>query len=425
MLNVAITLPRLARAGGLALLMGGWLPVASALTLEQRQALDLEDYRVSDPQASYFDVEARMALLEEQDNSILTQIQDSLGEGVSCRQLLQPPPITSQMRIPGFYPSPEEWREASAPLFEFEDSVSLLAGTYVATGDDYYADCLVRYLDHWASQDALTRFHYEPEEPQAWFATESMIFAAALAYSVVRPEVDGLEEPRQRVERWLEDLALEHSAIPGDAGNSCCNNHFYRRALYASTVGVLVDNDELFRFGVSAIHSALNDMTEQGAFPLEMERGRRATHYQNYALLYLITNMQVIARQGYDIFSLEVDGKTIHDAVDFTMSAIDDPGVLGDMAPSEQYRGFLTDPQYFSWMEVYQSRFDDPRIADFLEQRRPIYNRSAGGYVTLYFMAPRAQQHLELEDQSRKQQTLEALNEADGVSLIPDNGGPQ
>ena len=329
------------------------------------------------------------------------------------------------MRIPGFYPSPEEWREASAPLFEFEDSVSLLAGTFVATGDDYYADCLVRYLDHWAGQDALTRFHYEPEEPQAWFATESMIFAAALAYSVVRPEVDGLEEPRQRVERWLEDLALEHSAIPGDAGNSCCNNHFYRRALYASTVGVLVDNDELFRFGVSAIHSALNDMTEQGAFPLEMERGRRATHYQNYALLYLITNMQVIARQGYDIFSLEVDGKTIHDAVDFTMSAIDDPGVLGDMAPSEQYRGFLTDPQYFAWMEVYQSRFDDPRIADFLEQRRPIYNRSAGGYVTLFFMAPGAQQHLELEDESNRQQTLEALNESDGVSLIPDNGGTQ
>ena len=62
--------------------------------------------------------------------------------------------------------------------------MSGLAGAYVATGDDYYGECLVRFLDQWASDEALTDFFYDSKEPQAWFATESMIFAAALAFSV-------------------------------------------------------------------------------------------------------------------------------------------------------------------------------------------------------------------------------------------------
>ncbi len=50
-------------------------------------------------------------------------------------------------------------------------------------------------------------------------------------------------------------------------------------------------------------------MTEEGAFPLEMERGRRATHYQNYALLYLIPIMEITARQGYDVYEMEIDAQ--------------------------------------------------------------------------------------------------------------------
>ncbi|QJQ97076.1 poly(beta-D-mannuronate) lyase [Halomonas sp. PA5] len=371
-----------------------------ALTLEERKALDLSPYTVNDSDASYFDVEARQQLLQETPNAILRIGSDTLATGTSCRQQLAQPPITTRLRVPGYYPSPEEWEEASEPLFKFEDTVSLLAGSFVATDDIYYAECLVKFLDHWADNDALMNFYYAGTEPQAWFATESMIFAAAMAYSVVRPEVEGLEEERENVERWLTDLSQRHIEIPGEPENSCCNNHFYRRALYATMVGVLTENDELFQIGVSAIYSALHDMTETGALPLEIQRGRRATHYQNYALLYLITNMEIIARQGYDIYALEIEGRTIHDAVDFAMSAIEDPHVLGESVPREQYRGFLRDPQYFSWMEIYQSRFDDPRIDELLTQARPIYNRSAGGYATLYFMDPEAQQQIVFDERS-------------------------
>ncbi len=401
----------------LALLFAGAGNAAGAdeselLSREEREALDLSDYRVNEPDAGYFDVAARMTELEQTDNSILLQELDELSQGPSCQQLLDYEPITTRVRIPGYYPNPEEWELASEPLFRFEDNVSMLAGSFVASGDSYYAECLVRYLDHWAEADALTDFHYDSMQPQAWFATESMIFAAGMAYAVVRPYVEGLEEERERLETWLNELAHLHADIPGDAENSCCNNHFYRRALYGSVIGVLTEDDELFRFGVSAIYSALHDMTEEGAFPLEVNRGRRATHYQNYALLYLVTNMQVIARQGYEeIFDLEIEGRTLHDGVDFLFEILEDPAALGDYAPLAQYTGFLKDPQYFTWMEIYQTRFDDPRVDDFVTRVRPLYNRSAGGYATLYFMSPDAQTHVFRDEEQRQTEAFRGLGQ--------------
>ncbi|MFD2189294.1 alginate lyase family protein [Pistricoccus aurantiacus] len=379
---------------------------AELMTLKKRQQLDLSQYSVTNPEASYFDVATRKALLASTDNSLLLQSIDNLSGGMSCRQLLEIPPITNRLRIPGFYPDPQAWRQASQPLFQFEDSVSNLAGAFVATDDDYYAQCLGRFLDQWASQDALVHFHYSPSDRQAWYATESMIFAAAMAYSIVRPELEDQPEQRERIEDWFSRLAYRHAYVPNQTKESCCNNHFYRRALYATMIGVLTEDNELFRYGVGAVYSALNEMTQQGGLPRELARGRRAVHYQNYALMYLVTNMQIISRQGYDIFHLKVDGHTIKDAVDFLLDAIEDASILGENIPREQYHGFLRDNQYSSWMEIYQQHFSDPRIAEFLITQRPIYNRSAGGYVTLFFMDPTVQKYRRPKTEDEEKQQL-------------------
>ncbi|WP_227370172.1 alginate lyase family protein [Halomonas sp. M20] len=385
---------------------------AQALTYKERQKLDLSSYTVTDTDASYFDVNRRRALLKTTDNPILINQMDQLRNGESCRQLLAIPTLDEEIRLPGFYPSPDAWRLASEPMFQFEGMVSDLAGSYMATGDDYYSNCLVKVLDRWAKSDALFDFHYSSDDRQAWYATESMLFAAAMAYSIVRPEVDGMEKEKSRINAWLNRLAHNHSSIPGGLDGSCCNNHFYRRAVYASMIGVLTEDDELFRFGVSALYSALHDLTPEGGLPLELERGRRATHYQNYALLYLITNMQIIFRQGYDTFSLEVNGNDIHPAVDYAMAIIEDPTKLGDYAPHEQYRGFMEDGQYFSWADIYLSHHDDAALEKFIRPYRPLENRSAGGYITLYFLDPEAQR-LEIADDTVEEKAEVILPDAD------------
>ncbi|GHB28131.1 alginate lyase family protein [Salinicola rhizosphaerae] len=391
---------------GMLLLLGtatlGVALSAHAMSYEKRQKLDLSQYTVKDPDASFFDVKSRMALLKRTDNDMLEYNRDALKEGPSCRQELAKPPLDSVIRIPGYYPQPKAWELASQPLFDFEDTVSHLAGSYVASGDDYYADCLVQFLDKWATHDAISDFYYTRREPQGWYSTESMMFAAALSYSIVRPAVaDKRPEAIERINHWLNTLAHKHSGIRGGE-NSCCNNHFYRRALYASMIGVLTDDDELFQFGVSAVYSALSDMLPNGALPREMERGRRASHYQNYALLYLVNIMQVAYRQGYDLFEFKYDGHTIDQGVQFALDTFDDPAALGDLATHNQYRGFLDDEQYLAWMEIYLKHHPDPRISRYVSKKRPIDNRSAGGYVTLYFMDPEAQQHAVLAPKKKE-----------------------
>jgi poly(beta-D-mannuronate) lyase len=113
---------------------------------------------------------------------------------------------------------------------------------------------------------------------------------------------------------------------------------------------------------VTALHSALFEMNPQGSLPREMVRGSRMIHYQNYAVLYLVTIMELIARQGYPIYEYEVDGKTIHRAVDYTLTALEDPEVVERRTGTIQDLWFMEDPQYFAWMELYGARFPSDRI---------------------------------------------------------------
>jgi poly(beta-D-mannuronate) lyase len=48
----------------------------------------------------------------------------------------------------------------------------------------------------------------------------------------------------------------------------------------------------------------------------------------------------------------------------------------------------MDDPQYFGWMEVYIRDFENADMASLLRPRRPTYNRSAGGFLSLYFRKP-------------------------------------
>jgi poly(beta-D-mannuronate) lyase len=371
----------------LALVLAGWPVRAALFSQEQRAALDLSDYVVTDPRAGYFDVAARRAFLDASSDPILLAQMAELGHEVACEQKLALPVVKDELRLPGFYDAPEAWSAAIEPLFAFEDAVSGLAGRYVATGDDDFASCLLDLLGQWAAADALMRFHHTPDDLQAWFNIEDMLFAAGLAYSVVRDRLPDRAADQRHIEDWLVRAARHHLSIEGGP-SSCCNNHLYRRALYATIIGVVAADDGLFQVGVGALLSALHEITARGALPRETERGERAAHYQNYALLYLVPIAQIIGRQGYPAFDLRVDGRSLHDAVGFAIDVLGNPARLGDLAPHQQDLSFLNDPQYFAWMEIWLSRFDAPRLERFVAPRRPIYNRSAGGYVTLYFWDP-------------------------------------
>ncbi|WPZ32340.1 alginate lyase family protein [Thalassobaculum sp. OXR-137] len=361
---------------------------ANLVTPEDRKSFDLSGYTVTDPSAGYFDVEARRRWLKQQDSALIKQEIEKLRLGSSCRNLKDLPVLNDRFALPGFYPQPDSWRLAAEPFFKFEDAVSKLAGRYVVTGDPYYAECVADFLGRWADGDGFLHFEYKPTTPQAWFAVESSLFAAGFSYSILRDEIRATRpEAADKIEAWLKAASRRHAGFHTIA-LSCCNNHFYRRGLHASVIGIATDDDDLLRFGVSAIYSALREMNADGSLPREMLRGSRRLHYQNYATLYLVFIAEMLERQGYDIYEMEVDGRSLHTLVNYSLDALEDPDAFAEQVGERQDLWFMDDPQYFAWMEVYGARFPSDRVDRIVRSRRPIYNRSAGGFVTLYFYRP-------------------------------------
>ncbi len=357
---------------------------------------ELSSYTVNDRDAGLFDVSVRAEALRRTRNTMIRELVRRWSTAASCRAAEGLPVIEGNVKLPLFYVDRDGWRQAIKPYQAFENAVTGLAAAFVATRDSRYAECLVNVLASWADADAFMRFRYTKEGRQTWYAIESSLIAASLSYAVVRGHVPGRSEGGAEagrlavVDGWFNRAARHHIGSFAGGYSSCCNNHFYRRALYATVVGILTRDDELFQYGISAPYMALSEMNPDGSLPREVSRKARAIHYQNFALLYLVPIMELAERQGYPLYQLKIKGRTIHDGVSFVLDAIADQGLAARYTSEPQDLWFLQDDQYYAWMEIYLSRFDSPRIQAVVAPVRPIFNRSAIGPATMYF--------LELED---------------------------
>lgn len=365
--------------------------VAGGMTPLERSELDLSRFQVRDSSASYFDVAGRQSFLAATEDPVLRNELVELSQAISCRQLRAMPVIMGDILTPKYYDDRAGWAKVSAAFHAFEDAVSDLAAAYVVTGEEYYGECLITLLRQWSDRGAFLRFDIDKHGLQTWFQIEGSLIASTLAYSIVRDSIAGMELEKQRIERWLLATTRMHLSYPGGMSGSCCNNHFYRRALNAAMLGVITGTDELFQLGVSAVYSALADADAEGALPLEMSRGSNAFKYQNYATMYLVLITQVAMRQGFDLYQVSYRGRQLSDIVDFTLLQFKDLSRVRARSGSEyQNETFLGKPMYLTWLEVLAGHpYEGPDIDSLLAQSRPGYNRVLGGHLTLYFFTPR------------------------------------
>jgi poly(beta-D-mannuronate) lyase len=348
--------------------------------------LDLTGYRVTNRDAGLFDVGARMGFLQATPDPALRQAIDA-APAAPFEVARALPTLTYVGYIPRFYVDRENWNEATRDLLAIEQAVAGLAAAFVASGERSHADCLVDLLAKWAESGALTRFHFTPDEPQAWFALEATLFAIGISYAVVRPFVGDRALETATIEAWLARASRRHLTVKGQRAN-WWNNHYYRRALHAAAIGVVAGDDALFRYGVSAVHNALAELRPDGGLPRELSRGQRAVHYQNYALLYIIPIMEIAARQGYPLWDLAPAGRSIHDAVGLTVELLANPELARRYTRRPQDLSFMAQAQYFAWMEIYCARFDDSRVEEVVAPYRPVWSRASIGAATLYFYDP-------------------------------------
>jgi len=102
--------------------------------------------------------------------------------------------------------------------------------------------------------------------------------------------------------------------------------------------------------------------------------------------MYLVLIAELMERQGYSAYGIEHDGRTLHDIVNYNALVLNDPDYVKAASKSDQVHVYyVQNAQFFSWIEIYQSRFNNSTLERFVAPHRPTYNRSLGGPLTLYF----------------------------------------
>lgn len=303
-------------------------------------ASSLQAQHVSNPRASLIDVSARQHLLEHTSDPLLLAAKASLPSCVNTPAVAAPP---SPIDIPHHYLSgshgPTNPAEAAAThvYAAFETRITAGMNQYVATGSEAEAKCSLDQLDTWAKAKAL--LNYDPKESsQAWFQVEWTLSSAGITDSVLVADANLDRAQQKRVTSWLNTVA--HKLIAFEKPTDNPNNHHYWRALAAISVGVASSDDKLFNFGVDTYKQAIDEIDARGAFPREMARHERATHYQTFALQPLIPIAEFAARQRIDLYSYAPNGRSIRDAILFFGRAVGDPSLIKPYNSDVQDRDF-------------------------------------------------------------------------------------
>jgi poly(beta-D-mannuronate) lyase len=281
----------------------------------------------------------------------------------------------------------QRYKEEIKPVREYAKEVVKLANDYVEKGDATAATCALEWLHSWAEANALSQL----PTLQAKLGQGQTVSSLALAYLQIRDVGTLSEAKKQDVENWLARMSenmveLMESRSDKDSGQG---NHRYWNGLGVAASGIAAGRENLLNWGLDSARLGLSQVTEEGALPIEMGRGKRARDYHIFAVTPLVMLAEIGAVNNQDIYGA-YDG-ALHRVIDRIMVGIDDPSFYEERSGQTQV-DFPTDdktvPDYrMAWLEPYQRRFPDPRQQELLDQWDNIYFTSLGGDVTMLFDA--------------------------------------
>jgi poly(beta-D-mannuronate) lyase len=340
---------------------------------------------VSDPKASYIDVQQRHAELAHNSDSRTSQAIASLG---FCTKLPMGQAPTGRMIIPHHYlngshgPTNPAEREATRVYSAFERRVTAGMNQWLVTSSKDEAQCAQQQIDAWAQAGALLDYDSK-ESSQAWYQVEWTLSAVATSESVLVNESSLDQAEVKRDIAWMNKAA--HRTVDFDKAGKQTNNHHYWRGLAADSVGVISSDNDLFKWGVGVYKQGINEIDQRGAFPQEMARAERAIHYQAFALQPLVPLAEFAERQHVDLYEYRSPtGHSIHDAVNFLAAALANPEIAKVYVPDTQLVDDIA-ADFFAFAEFYSHHAvpaDMPKeILKGLE--KPTFATRIGGNTTV------------------------------------------
>lgn len=276
------------------------------------------------------------------------------------------------------------YKKALEPLSAYETGLMDMANAYLDSRkpDPAIADCVLRWLEAWAQEDALLG----KVNPTGRAVRKWSLAVFASAYAQIR-EDEALDRSRAaRVESWLRKCAwvVKEDYSSGRTGpKTRQNNHMYWAAWAVGMTGMAVQDEKLFRWAVNKTKDALRDVGADGTLELELERQSKAMHYHSFALIPLIMMAESATRNGEDLYAY--DGGALHRIVNRVVGGLRDPSYFEVLTGKTQnLEGTVTSSQ-LAWIEVYNARFPSRELQFWLNKFRPMTLRRIGGNATLLY----------------------------------------
>jgi len=340
---------------------------------------------VLNPKASYIDVAARQAELQDHPSE---RVQQAVAKLASCEGLPFVEAPQGPMRIPMHYlhgnHGPTNPAEAAATRIynRFAHRVAAGMNRFLSSGDHAEAQCAQDQIDRWAKAGALLDY-IEAEQRQSSYQVEWTLSTIAISESVLVNDdrLDHAETARDIA--WMNKVAHHLIEYPGEEKQ--LNNHHNWRGLAAIATGVISRDASLFDFGLRAYRDAVDQIDARGALPLEMARSERSIHYQDFALQPLIPIAEFAERQGIPLYDYRSEtGHTIADAVDFLGALAANPALVKAYTPEPQIFE-ANSPEFFACFEFYRHRFPERKLPEVIVQglTKPTYFDWIGGSTTV------------------------------------------
>ena len=199
------------------------------------------------------------------------------------------------------------------------------------------------------------------------------------SYSFARQLIDFTPEEKELIENWFKKSVKrgKHLMYDKTYGNNTqargtpkrAHNHALSSAIAHMELGVILNDDKLFRLAFKNYEAAIKYQRKDGSLPIEVRRGGRAMFYQGRAMNTLAVIAIIAENQGYDIWNLDFKGKNFHNLVKFFIDFTEDNEIVFKYAkemrapgPAKNYK--LQDLSWnrssnWGWLYAYATRFPD------------------------------------------------------------------
>jgi uncharacterized protein (TIGR03437 family) len=270
----------------------------------------------------------------------------------------------------------------SAEIAAFNSMILGQGGEYLGLRTQQSFNILVSNLRTWATANA-------PSADPGWLASNASAFTAVkwdMAFPILNiwptlradPALSAADQ--QTIDNWIVNwlvppfpgTSAAQPVIPGSP------DYWPNDLGYWADANLMADairrsDHATFAFGIQRFYGALNQMLPDGSFPLVSELSACSATYSNAVLIHLTSIAEMAATQGYDLYSMSVNGKSFETAIEFLLNAYQDPGLLYQYSILGQggcFEGNPGDPPDFSlvfgpgklstnltWAEPYIARF--------------------------------------------------------------------